>query len=124
MWLVAYLAFNGIAYLLLGLWCAMSVDRSAASIGFKTLDASGRCEFTTVYGGLQVALGAAFLAAAWIADFRLIGLLFAVLLYTSVVLFRVIGLFRYGPVAPLTLGVAALEASMLAAGVALMLVLT
>ena len=123
MWLVAYLAFNGVAYLLLGLWCAMSVDRAAASIGFKILDASGRCEFTAVYGGLQVALGAAFLAAAWINDFRRIGLLFAVLLYASVMLFRVIGLLRHGPVAPLTRGVAVIEASMLAAGVALMIML-
>ena len=31
MWLVAYLAFNGVAYLLLGLWCAMSVDRAGPS---------------------------------------------------------------------------------------------
>lgn len=121
MLLTVYLAFNGIVYLLLGFWCAMAIDKAASSIGFKTLDASGRCEFTAVYGGLQVALGGAFVAAAWIVDFRLVGLLFAVLLYAGVVLFRIVGLLRFWPVAPLTLGVAALEASMLAAGVGLLL---
>ena len=45
------------------------------------------------------------------------------LLYASVMLFRVIGLLRHGPVAPLTRGVAVIEASMLAAGVALMIML-
>ena len=109
----AFLWFNAAAYLALGLWCAMAVDKTSAAVGYKTLDASGRCEYTAVYGGLEVGLGLIF---AWLAlhpQHASWALDFALLIYAPLVLFRLIGLARFWPVAGLTLVFAGFEALML-----------
>lgn len=109
----AFLWFNAAAYIALGLWCAASVEKTSASVGFKMLDASGRCEFTTVYGGLQLGLGLIF---GWLAlhpEHSTLALGFSLLVYAPLVLFRAIGLMRFWPVAGLTLTFAGFEVAML-----------
>jgi len=114
-----YLWFNGIAYLVLGIWCAISVDKTAETIGFKSLDSSGRCEYTAVYGGLQIALGLLFGISALRADARSLGITFAVVIYSSLVIFRGVGLLRFWPVASATLMFASFELLMLIFAIAL-----
>ena len=113
---VWYLGFNAVAYVLLGLWCALAVDKTAASVGYQTLNDSGRCEYTTIYGGLQLALGILFALAASQTQYLALGLFFAVVIYASLCTFRLIGLLRFWPVASLTLGFAAVELVMLLLG--------
>ena len=114
---VLYLGFNAVVYVLLGLWCAIAVDRTSTTVGFKLLDSSGRCEYTTVYGGLQLALGILFGIAAVQTQYLALGVLFAVVIYACLCIFRLIGLWRFWPVATITLGFGALELLMLLAGV-------
>jgi len=116
---LVYLWFNSIAYLALGIWCASSVDKTAATVGFKNLDSSGRCEYTAVYGGLQIALGLLFGLSALRADARSLGITFALVIYASLVLLRAIGLLRFWPVASTTLMFASFELLMLVLAVAL-----
>ncbi len=117
----AYLAFNAFAYVILGLWCAVSVEQTAASIGYTKLDRSGKCEYTAVYGGLQIALGLMFGLFAMVADQSTLALQFACVLYASLVVFRAIGLLRFWPVASLTVVFAGFELLMLVLGLWLLL---
>lgn len=112
-----YLGFNAVVYVALGLWCAIAVDKAASAVGFKALDDSGRCEYTAVYGGLQLALGVLFAVAAAQTQYLAPGLFFAVVVYACLCTFRLIGLVRFWPVATQTLGFAALELVMLLIGV-------
>jgi hypothetical protein len=116
---LSYLWFNSIAYIVLGLWCASSVDKTAATVGFTSLTSSGRCEYTTVYCGLQIALGILFGLSALRADARSLGIIFALVIYASLVALRAIGLLRFWPVAPATLMFASFELLMLLIAIAL-----
>ncbi len=109
----AFLWFNAIAYAGLGFWCAISVDKTAGSLGYKGLNSSGRCEYTAVYGGLQVALALMFLFLAMEPSLHALGLRFSIALYGALWVFRVIGLIRFWPVAPMTMAFAGFEALML-----------
>ena len=56
-----FLAIVGAAYLILAGWCALMPDKTSRAVGFTLQTGSGQSEFLTVYGGLQFALGMAFL---------------------------------------------------------------
>jgi hypothetical protein len=56
-----FLAIVGGAYLLLAAWCAARPEQTAASVGYSLSSGSGRSEYFTVYGGLQIGLGLLFL---------------------------------------------------------------
>lgn len=56
-----FLAFVGVAYLVLAAWCAIRPEQTSQAVGFTLTRGSGQSEFLTVYGGLQTALGLAFL---------------------------------------------------------------
>jgi hypothetical protein len=56
-----FLAIVGGAYLLLAAWCAARPEQTAASVGYDLASGSGRSEYFTVYGGLQIGLGLLFL---------------------------------------------------------------
>lgn len=53
----------GALYTLLGLWCTFSPRQTSQSVGF-TLSEPGLIEYVTVYGGLEVGLGAAMIIGA------------------------------------------------------------
>ena len=55
-----FLAFVGIAYIGLGIWCAVAPEKTSKAVGFALQPGQGQSEFLTVYGGLEVALGLLF----------------------------------------------------------------
>ena len=91
----AFLALNAVIYLGLGLWCTLDVDGTSRSIGFTFAKTAARSEYVTVYGGLEVGLGLFFAVAAWYEPLRQAGLLFALLTYGCLALFRIGTLIAY-----------------------------
>lgn len=85
---VIYLAFNAVVYLGLGAWCTLVPDGTSRAIGFEFTKAAARSEYITVYGGLEVGFGLFFALAAWHEPTRQAGLLFALLTYGCLALFR------------------------------------
>lgn len=114
-----YLYFNAALYAVFGLWCALRLDATAASLGYTTLSSSGRSEYLTVYGGLQWGLALIFLYLASKPELHRAGVVIALALYAPIVLHRMISLLRFSPVETLTMAVAGLEIAMLAAALLL-----
>jgi hypothetical protein len=108
-----YLAVNAVLYFALALWCTVSPAKTAVAQGFVQMTASGRAEYLTVYGGLQVGLGLFFALCAYTQRWQDVGLVFALCVYVPLVLWRVAGLLQHWPVGTTTLAVAGLEAFML-----------
>lgn len=118
----AYLWLNAVMYLALGAWCAVKPASTAKALGFVQMDNAGRTEFLTIYGGLQMGLGAFFAVCAGFAAYRLSGIVFAVLLYSGIVMFRLGAMWRIAPIAPNTRLLATFEVLLLLGAVALLAV--
>ena len=56
-----HLAIVGVACIFLSGWCALLPSQTSGAVGFTFQPGAGQSEFMTVYGGLQLALGIAFL---------------------------------------------------------------
>lgn len=115
--LAANLWFNAALYVVFGLWCALAWPRTSAAMGYLQLDGSGRSEFLTVYGGLQLGLAGFFAWSALQAPAS--GLVLALALYVPIVAFRAVSVLRHRPVGGVTRAVAVLEAALLVAALAL-----
>ncbi|MET0225195.1 MAG: DUF4345 domain-containing protein [Dokdonella sp.] len=103
-----YLYFNAGLYALFALWCTLAPTRTAQGVGYAALSRSGVSEYLVVYGGLQLGLGLFFLYCAQ-AGAQRIGLVFALLLYAPIVVYRAATVARQWPVGITTLGVGSLE---------------
>jgi hypothetical protein len=84
-----YLWFNAVMYLVLGVWCTVLPERTAASIGFAFQKPGARSEYITVYGGMEVGLGVFFLLCALGSGWREAGLLLGLCLYGGLAVWRV-----------------------------------
>ncbi len=115
-----YLYLNAAIYLLFSIWCTVASSSTAQSLGFISLNSSGKAEYLTVYGGLQLGLAIIFGWTAWSGELRF-GLIVALALYVPIVLWRIAGVSMNWPVANSTLYVAGLELAMLVAAVLLWL---
>ena len=113
-----YLYINAAIYLLFSIWCTVAASSTAQSLGFISLNSSGKAEYLTVYGGLQLGLAIIFGWTAWSGELRF-GLIVALALYVPIVLWRIAGVSMNWPVANSTLYVAGLELAMLVAAVLL-----
>ena len=51
----------GLMYLSLGMWCAISPEKTSAVVGFELIGGAGMSEFLTVYGGPEIGMGMIFL---------------------------------------------------------------
>lgn len=109
-----FLYLNAALYLLFAAWCTVGMSRTAPAMGFTALSNSGRSEYLSIYGGLQIGLAIAFWLLARNPNWHGPGILFAIALYAPIVLFRLISLARFWPVGPVTLCTAALEVVLLA----------
>lgn len=109
-----YLYVNAALYAIFGVWCLVAPTTTARTLGYSVLAASGESEYRVVYGGLQIGMALFFAYCARANDRA--GLVFAVALYVPIVLVRAITVMKF-PVSSMTLGVGALEALLLAAGV-------
>ena len=70
-------------------------------------------------GGMELGFAAFFALTAFNAEYRRLGLLFALCMYAPIVLYRAITVLRYGPLSSTTLTVAVLEIGLLFWGVVL-----
>lgn len=83
----------GTLYVLLGIWCTLRPTSTARAVGFDLIGGGGLSEFVTVYGGLEVGLGAAMIVTAIVPELRAGGLVFALVLSAMLPLFRAPTLF-------------------------------
>jgi len=85
----AYLLVNAALYILFALWCTVAPTKTANFLGLSFRSGSGKSEYITVYGGLEFGVAMFFLVAALRPEFRTAGLLFALLFYGGLVLWRI-----------------------------------
>lgn len=106
---MAVLRVIGGLYLLSGGWCAFAPALAAGFLGFSFSNNTGLSEFFTVYGGLQVGLGAAMVLSSLVTRYIEAALYFSAIFSTGLLLFRVAGMFLFGFSGELA-GMALLEA--------------
>lgn len=104
-----FLAVVGAAYIVLAAWCAVKPEMTSKSVGFALQSGSGQSEFLTVYGGLQFALGVAFLLPLLRPSESHSALMLCLLLHGSLVLFRSVGFLRFSGFPSMTYYLAATE---------------
>jgi hypothetical protein len=104
-----FLAIVGAAYIALAAWCAIRPEMTSKSVGFVLQSGSGQSEFLTVYGGLQFALGVAFLWPLLRPSESHSLLLLCLLLHGSLVLFRSAGFLVFSGFPSMTYYLAATE---------------
>ena len=85
----AFLWVNAVMYLGFAVWCTVLPTKTAEAIGFAFSKASGKSEYVTVYGGLEMGLALFFLFAALSPSLRTAGIVFALVLYGCLALWRI-----------------------------------
>ncbi|RLS28737.1 MAG: DUF4345 domain-containing protein [Planctomycetota bacterium] len=104
-----FLAIVGAAYLILAGWCALMPDKTSRAVGFTLQTGSGQSEFLTVYGGLQFALGMAFLWPMFRPSEVALPLLLCLLIHGCLVAFRTLSFVLYNGIPATTYYLAATE---------------
>lgn len=104
-----YLWANAIIYVLFALWCSFSKKQTAKASGYLTLDNSGWSEYLVIYGGLQLGLACFFAYLASDTGLHQTGIIFAIMLYVPIVLYRLITIYKFRPVKSTTLFIALME---------------
>jgi len=90
-----FLAFVGVAYIGLGIWCAIAPQTTSKAVGFVLQPGQGQSEFLTVYGGLEVALGLLFLWPVYKSEDIAFPLTACVVIHACLALFRTVGFVVY-----------------------------
>lgn len=83
-----FLAFVGLLYLALAIWCSIAPNPVSQKVGFTLNGDSGRSEFITVYGGLEFGLALLFLLPLLNTEATRFSLLSCILIHGSLVAFR------------------------------------
>lgn len=104
-----FLAFVGIAYILLAGWCSWLPDKTSKSVGFTLQPGAGQSEFLTVYGGLELALGIAFLWPLYRPSDTAFALFLCLVIHGCLVAFRSVGFMLYTGIPTTTYVLAATE---------------
>ncbi|MCA9261955.1 MAG: hypothetical protein KDA61_22210 [Planctomycetales bacterium] len=112
-----YLACVAAIYAGLGVWCTWQPETTSRKVGFELVNASGRSEYVTVYGGLEIGLALVFAASLYRPETVSFGILASVLLHAALVVFRSVTLLRLEAVDSFTFKLAAGEWGLLLAGV-------
>ena len=116
---VAYLWFNAAIYLVFGLWCTLQHGKTTQTQGFLSLDNNGRCEYLTVYGGMELGFAAFYVACALRPEFRGAGILFSLCIYAGIVAYRLTSLALFSNISTTTKAIAGLELALFACAVLL-----
>lgn len=85
------LALIGSMYVGLAAWCSVQPERTSGTVGFDLRPGAGQSEFLTIYGGLELALGLAFLAPLVREEFLPYSLFLCLVVHASLVAFRTAG---------------------------------
>ena len=104
-----FLAIVGVAYIFLAGWCAVMPAQTSKAVGFTLQPGAGQSEFMTVYGGLQLALGIAFLLPLYRPAEVGFPLFLCLLIHVCLVAFRTTGFVFYSGIPTMTYFFAALE---------------
>ena len=88
----------GLMYLALGMWCAISPEKTSAVVGFELIGGAGMSEFLTVYGGLEIGMGMIFLLPFFGERFLEYTLLVCVLIHANLVFFRTLSFVFYSDI--------------------------
>lgn len=104
-----FLAIVGAAYILLAAWCSFMPDKTSRAVGLTLQPGSGQSEFLTVYGGLELALGIAFLWPLYRPAEVAFPLFLCLLIHGCLVAFRTTGFVFYTGIPTTTYFFAALE---------------
>lgn len=104
-----FLALVGAAYLALAAWCALMPNSTSNSVGFTLQAGAGQSEFLTVYGGLQVAIGLAFLWPLYRPSDVTPSLFLCLLIHGCLVAFRSVSFALYSGFSATTITLAATE---------------
>lgn len=115
-----YLVAAALIYAALAIWCSVQPNITSAKVGFSLEGDTGRSEFLTVYGGLEMGLALILLACVVRPEFTIAGVVGCVIIHGSLVLFRTISLFLYPAVESLTWRLAIGEWAILLAGIAVL----
>lgn len=91
----AFLAFVGILYLALAIWCAADPQTTSNKVGFDLRPGSGESEFVTVYGGLELGLFLIFLLPFVWPETQRYALLSCLMIHGCLVLFRTTSYLRF-----------------------------
>lgn len=86
----------GCLYLVSGLWCAFQSELAAKFLGFELLTGLGRSEFLSVYGGLQLGIGAAMLVSSFKAEYLEASVYFSAIFSTFLAVFRMASFVIFG----------------------------
>tara|TARA_R110002072_G_scaffold302999_3_gene491109 strand:- start:39743 stop:40144 length:402 start_codon:yes stop_codon:yes gene_type:complete len=104
-----FLAVVGAAYIALAIWCAARPDATANAVGFELISGSGQSEFFVVYGGLELALGIAFLWPLRRAEDTVGALRLCCLVHSCLVVFRTVSFFQFSGISTTTYALATVE---------------
>lgn len=104
-----FLAVVGTAYIVLAIWCASRPDATANAVGFELISGSGQSEYFVVYGGLELALGIAFLWPLRRAEDTVGALRLCCLVHSCLVVFRTVSFFQFSGISRTTYTLAAVE---------------
>ena len=104
-----FLAVVGLLYAGLAIWCTVSPDKTSATVGLAPQGASGRSEFMTVYGGLEMGLALVFLAPLEWPQYARPALLACLAIHACLVGFRTASFVMFSGVATPTYKLAAGE---------------
>ena len=105
----AFLAVVGAAYIFLAIWCAAQPDATAKSVGFELISGSGQSEYFVIYGGLELALGIAFLWPLRRKEDTVGALRLCCLIHSCLVVFRTVSLIKFSDIGQTTYVLAAAE---------------
>ena len=83
-----FLAAVGLLYAGLAIYCVVAPSRAADTVGLEMKGGSGRSEFLTVYGGLEMGMALFFLFAAWRPEHARSGVLACLVIHLCLVAFR------------------------------------
>jgi hypothetical protein len=104
-----FLAVVGAAYIFLAIWCAAQPDATARSVGFELMPGSGQSEYFVVYGGLELALGIAFIWPLRRKEDTVGALRLCCLIHSCLVVFRTVSFFQFSDIGRTTYVLAAVE---------------
>lgn len=104
-----YLYINAFFYFVFSVWCVMKLYATSNFLGYQFVDNSGKVEYMTVYGGMQLGFSVFFIIMAYYPSLNNAGLIFSVAIYSCIVILRTISALYFGNIQNATYMVGALE---------------
>ncbi len=104
-----YLIINAIIYFAFAFWCLLKPTTTANFSGLSFLSNAGRAEYIAIYVGLQLSFAVSFLIGFLKPEYKNAAILYSVLLYAGVVIFRWISIIQKGGLHQNAMMIASLE---------------